>query len=121
MVVWYHGTICIEMGQLVKTPGSEVTKYGNLGSKRCLQINGQCVLCMKIGTKQKTRDFTKEKISEKPVCVCVVHLLLNPLNTFYILQIFINTDITCSGQDRHLASYEPGKKKKGDPFPGSGI
>lgn len=79
LVPW---SIWIEMGPLVKAPGKEVTEYGNLGGKRCLQINGRCALHLKIGTKQNHMRFQQRR-SGRPASVSVIHLLLNPLNTFY--------------------------------------
>lgn len=70
LVPW---SICIEMGPLVKGLRKEVRKYGNLGGKRCLQINGCCALHLKIGTKPKSHEVSPQKTKwEAGVCVSYI-------------------------------------------------
>lgn len=88
------------MGPLVKAPGKKVTKYGNLGGKRCLQINGLCAVHLKIGTKLKSHEALLQR-TKWEACVCVCYASVTKTSKYFLSSIFY-TDVTCSRLDRVL-------------------
>lgn len=82
MVLW---SICIEIGPLVKVPGKEVTKCGNLGGKKCPQINGQCAVHLKIGTKRKAHEVSAERVKRE---ACVGHTSVTKSHKYFLSSIF---------------------------------
>ena len=121
LVLW---SICIEIGPFVKAPGKEVTKCGNLGGKKCPQINGQCAVHLKIGTKQKAHEVSAERVKRE---ACVGHTSVTKSHKYFLSSIFFTyfliTDVTCPVRtDSQLQIRQKRRKQKSHRlFPSSGI
>lgn len=89
-----------------------MTKYGNLGGERSLQINGYCVLHLKIGTKEKSHEVSPKR-TKWEVSVCVCHASVTKSSIFKNHR----RNLVESGQ-----TLRQERKIKGpNLFPGSGI